>query len=81
MNVRPAPAIGQGMAMPMPSTKGSASARVVPVPYRLLEKTTTWITTGATQAPASNAATPPMPNASRKEPCPEAPPGDAALEA
>ena len=74
MNVNPAPAIGQGMAMPMPSTNGRASASVVPVPYRLLEKTMTWITTGATQAPARSAATPPMPNASRNEPRPEAPP-------
>ena len=31
----------------------------------------TWITTGATQAPARSAATPPMPNASKNEPLPE----------
>ena len=53
----PAPAIGHGIAMPMPSRNGSASATVVPVAYRLLENSTTWITTGATQAPASSAAT------------------------
>ena len=69
-NARPAPASGHGMAIPTPSTNGRASASVAPLPYRLLEKTTTWITTGATQAPASSAATPPMPNASRNEPRP-----------
>ena len=50
--------------MPMPRTNGSASATVVPVAYRLLENSTTWITTGATQAPASRAETAPMVNAS-----------------
>jgi hypothetical protein len=34
----------------------------------LLENSTTWITTGATQAPASSAATAPMPNASMTVP-------------
>ena len=51
----PAPAIGHGIAMPRPRTNGSASASVVPVAYRLLENSTTWITTGATHAPASSA--------------------------
>jgi hypothetical protein len=40
----------------------------MPRAYRLLEKTMTWITTGATHAPASSAATPPIPKASRNEP-------------
>jgi hypothetical protein len=34
----------------------------------LVEKSTTWITTGATHAPASSAATPPMVKASITEP-------------
>src|SRR5260370_32533862 len=43
-----------------------SSATVVPFAYRLLEKGTTWITTGATQAPASNAAMAPMLKATSK---------------
>ena len=50
--------------MPMPRKNGSASATFVPVAYRLLENSTTWMTTGATHAPASSAATAPMVNAS-----------------
>ena len=42
----------------------------MPVAYRLLENSTTWMTTGATQAPASSAATLPMPNATRKRAAP-----------
>ena len=40
----------------------------MPVAYRLLENRTTCITTGATHAPASNAATAPMLKASRSVP-------------
>ena len=65
---RPAPATGHGRAIPSPRTNGSARATVVPVPYRLLENTMTWMTTGATHAPASRAATAPMPNATRNDP-------------
>ena len=64
----PAPATGHGRAIPIPRTNGSARASVVPVPYRLLENTMTWMTTGATHAPASRAATAPMPNATTKRP-------------
>ena len=69
----PAPAIGHGIAMPIPRKNGRARATRVPVAYRLLEKRTTWITTGATHAPASSAATAPIVNASMtlpREPLP-----------
>ena len=64
----PAPAMGQGIAIPRPRKNGSASAIVVPFEYRSLENSTTWMTTGATHAPASKAATDPIPNASSTEP-------------
>ena len=54
--------------MPMPRKNGSASATLVPVAYRLLANSTTWMTTGATHAPASSAATPPIVKASVKVP-------------
>src|SRR5215203_423424 len=68
----PAPASGHGMAIPTPSTNGNARASVVPAAYMLLENSTTWMTTGATHAPASRAAMPPMVNASTNVPRGEA---------
>ena len=56
--------------MPRPRQNGSASAILVPVAYRLLEKSTTWITTGATHAPASSAAIAPIENAITNVPVP-----------
>ena len=64
----PAPASGHGSAIPTPSSSGNPSASVVPPAYSFDDKTMTWITTGATQAPASSAATPPMKNASERLP-------------
>ena len=75
----PAPATGHGRAIPTPSRKGSARAAVTPAAYRLLEKTMTWMTTGATQAPASSAATPPSAKATRNDPLPPGPPRFTAL--
>src|SRR5437867_12878071 len=67
---RPAPAIGHGIAMPSPRQDGSASAILVLVAYRLLEKSTTWITTCATHAPASSAAIARIENAITNVPVP-----------
>src|ERR1700730_4248379 len=64
----PAPAIGQGTAIPTPRTNGSASAAVVPAAYSLLDQSTTSTTTGATHAPASRAAMPPIVNATSSVP-------------
>ena len=56
----PAPANGQGKPMPKPSRKGSNRPTVMPLACRVVACNKTEITTGATQAPASKAATVPM---------------------
>ena len=54
--------------MPTPRRNGRASAAALPFAYKLLENSTTWMTTGATHAPARSAATAPITNATTNVP-------------